>query len=613
MVAGLDGSEDEYFDRTYLDAIASGECPEDPSTSPPLPLLSSSPSSSSSTLSEDHQAMSPVQAAQLGCMIEHSHTHSNLKRRRLCTKTKVDWPVVRNHSEEHRGQVNDLHAISVEDSALSFPGHEQKKSCQVHAGPICVDERVFPNPHQWLSWRHRKRYLWCVEQIRCWFCKNKSTYQRYCQVENYRLVREAFGALSQEQKSEVMSQYCSSVSLPSYIKEDVLKIFAQQEKVTRVFGKTLLLTYNGEWGLRSVDGTGFLLVPGMPVDEAVVRCRQESVVINVWEEFKEFGAELAKTLRCSDHSVCMEICAETLASSDIARCHMHMWMRHNKNIFVPDMDSLAFGSITPHFASVIGGMAVSNRSASFVGMLYTSSLKYGSVFSHGTRQPFSGYLVQPSWLMNFLQGGKITMETCKSGIIKSCQNVARYLTDLQMLETHYRNEKFEAEQRRVSKVLAARKRPFIDIPSVQTWLQQYSDDNFRYKFLVLDGPSRFGKTTFVTSLLGDDQAVLELTCSGGAAIDLKMYQRHKHKLILFDEIEAPQVLSNKKLFQAGPAPVQLGQSQTGMYCYTVFVYRTMLVCSSNCWSESFSKLRQSDAAWIEANQVYVAVDDYLFT
>ena len=393
----------------------------------------------------------------------------------------------------------------------------------------------------------------------------------------------------------------------------MLATFAQAEKEKRTFGKTLLLTYNGDWGLRSVDGTEFLQVPGMPLDEAVVRCRQESAVVDVWDDFKEFASGLANTLHCSDHSVCMEVCPETLASSDIARCHMHMWMRHNKNIFVPDMDLLAFGSISPHFATVIGGMAVSNRNASFVGMLYTSSLKNGSVFSHGTRQPFTGYLVQPSWLMNFLQGGKITMETCKSGIIKSCQNVARYLKDLELLESHYRNERCVAEQIRVSKVLAARKRPFVDIPAVKKWLQQYGDDNFRFKFLVLEGPSRFGKTTFVKSLLGDDQAVLELTCSGGAAIDLKMFERQKHKLILFDEIEAPQVLANRKLFQAGPAPVQLGQSQTGMYCYTVFVYRTMLVCSSNGWSESLCKLRQSDAAWIEANQVYVAVDDYLFS
>ena len=516
MAAGLDGSDDEYFDRTYLDAIASGECPENPWTSPPLPLLSSSPSSASSTLSEDHHALSPVQASQLGSLTEHSHTHSNLKRRRLWTKTKVDWPVVRSKSEEHRGQVNGPHASRFEDSALSLSGHGLEMSDQVHAGPICVDVCVFPNPDEWRLWPHRKRYLWCVEKIRSWFCKNKSTYQSYCQAGNYRLVRGAFGALSQEQKRQVMCQYCSSVRPPSYVKEFVLNTFAQQEKVTRVFGKTLLLTYNGDWGLRSVDGTEFLLVPGMPVDEAVVRCRQESVVLNVWEEFKEFAAELANTLSCSDHSVCMEICAETLASSDIARCHMHMWMRHNKNIFVPDMDLLAFGSISPHFATVIGGMAVSNRNASFVGMLYTSSLKYGSVFSHGTRQPFTGYLVQPSWLMIFLQGGKITMETCKSGIIKSCQIVARYLKDLEMLETHYRNEKCEAEQRRVSKVLAARKRPFIDIPAVKAWLQQYSDDNFRFKSLVLGGPSRFGKTTFVKSLLGDDHAVLELTCSGGS-------------------------------------------------------------------------------------------------
>jgi hypothetical protein len=260
----------------------------------------------------------------------------------------------------------------------------------------------------------------------------------------------------------------------------------------------------------------------------------------------------------------------------------------------------------------MGGIVRDTRAASFQGMLYTSRLKLGSVFVHATREPFTGYLVQPSWLMNLLQGQKISFDVCKESVLLSCQNVGRYLKDLEHVEQHFRQKEIEQEIVRVQRVLAGRRRPFCSLEQVQVWQNQYSDDNFRFRFLVLEGPSRFGKTQFARSIVPEEN-ILELSCSGGVPIDLKSFQRHKHKLILFDEIEAPQVLALRKAFQAGPSPVQMGQSQTGMYTYSVFLYRVMFVLCSNTWTESLSKLKQGDAAWIEANQIHVEVDRQLFT
>jgi hypothetical protein len=82
--------------------------------------------------------------------------------------------------------------------------------------------------------------------------------------------------------------------------------------------------------------------------------------------------------------------------------------------------------------------------------------------------------------------------------------------------------------------------------------------------------------------------------------------------VLFDEIEAQQVLALRKAFQAGASPVQMGQSQTGMYTYTVFLYRVMFVLCSNTWTESLNKLKPGDVSWIEANQIYIKIDKHLF-
>jgi hypothetical protein len=331
----------------------------------------------------------------------------------------------------------------------------------------------------------------------------------------------------------------------------------------------------------------------------------------MWAEFREFAIHLMDKLGCCDVSACLEICTQTLEEKCKAKVHMHVWLRHSKKVVVSDVADLIFRASRPNYAGVIGGIVRDTKSASFQGALYVSSLKKGSVFTYSTREPFTGYLVQPSWLMNFLQSGKISFDVCKAGVIRTCQNVAKYLKDLEVLEQSYRQADIDEEVKRVAAILSRKRRPFLSLEPVARWKAQYQEDLFRFRFLVLEGPSQFGKTQFVRSIASED-AILEVNCSGGVAIDLRSFERHRHKVILFDEIEVPQVLKQRKLFQAGPTPVQLGQSQTGMYSYSVFLYRTMLVVCTNNWSTSLGQASLMDQDWIRANQVFINVQAKLF-
>jgi hypothetical protein len=75
--------------------------------------------------------------------------------------------------------------------------------------------------------------------------------------------------------------------------------------------------------------------------------------------------------------------------------------------------------------------------------------------------------------MNLLQGGKISFDRCKTSIIKSCQNVTRYLKDLEVLEDHYRKEEERREVERVMVALAKKRRPFVQIDAVAAWNMQH--------------------------------------------------------------------------------------------------------------------------------------------
>ena len=81
--------------------------------------------------------------------------------------------------------------------------------------------------------------------------------------------------------------------------------------------------------------------------------------------------------------------------------------------------------------------------------------------------------------------------------------------------------------------------------------------------MVLDGPSRIGKTAYAMSLFGK-AAALEVNCMGETNPQLQSFRHYTHKCVLLDEAASELVLLNRKLFQAPNSMVQFGAEQNGV-------------------------------------------------
>ena len=135
----------------------------------------------------------------------------------------------------------------------------------------------------------------------------------------------------------------------------------------------------------------------------------------------------------------------------------------------------------------------------------------------------------------------------------------------------------------------------------------------RYPFLVLEGPSDTGKTSYAKNITGNPQEVLEVNCSATPEPDLREFDSTVHKAILFDEASCTMVLSQRKLFQAPACLVDLGCSTTNCHKYQVFVSGVMMIVCSNTWSTQLQRLTHAgDAAWLRHNSVLVEVHEPLF-
>ena len=127
--------------------------------------------------------------------------------------------------------------------------------------------------------------------------------------------------------------------------------------------------------------------------------------------------------------------------------------------------------------------------------------------------------------------------------------------------------------------------------------------------MVLSGPSRLGKTAFARTLCDPGFETLEINCAGGAEPDLRAYRLSKHGLLLFDEIRAEQVASQRKLFQSSNSDVQLGCSATSCHSYPVYLWRKKLVLASNCWHESVAAQQPDARDWIKCNSIVLDVTE----
>jgi len=143
---------------------------------------------------------------------------------------------------------------------------------------------------------------------------------------------------------------------------------------------------------------------------------------------------------------------------------------------------------------------------------------------------------------------------------------------------------------------------------IDEFLQRYASakagcPSFRFKFLLLRGRSRMGKSQKAMSLFGIAHT-LPLNCQGLQTTlpSLRSVVPDQIRCIVFDEFSAEQVLANKLVFQAGPWPVTLAQSACGQHAYSVNLYAMPMVCCSNDFKTSQADGLSEDAeAWLREN------------
>ena len=217
--------------------------------------------------------------------------------------------------------------------------------------------------------------------------------------------------------------------------------------------------------------------------------------------------------------------------------------------------------------------------------------------------------------MNQFKVRKMLLEDARAECLEARDGVRGSFSELDCIAEELRKQDMARESEHLQTMLKKQMKAFKTLPqAIVDWKEQYVPymchgqvQHTRFRPLVLDGPTRFGKTSMAKALFGENQTLV-LQCKGVAVPCLQHYMkyRQRYKCILFDEAHWSLVQDNKMLFQGGPAPVTLGQSPTGQFCYDVLLYGVPMILCSN---QFLSGADEQQMDYLTKNLIIVSVTE----
>ena len=198
-------------------------------------------------------------------------------------------------------------------------------------------------------------------------------------------------------------------------------------------------------------------------------------------------------------------------------------------------------------------------------------------------EPWVDYPVKGGWLDDLWSQHKLDHHT----FLEYAANVrVGFVNRLRQAEAVMERERAQSLLQRRAEVglqlapLRSAFKPAV-LSLLEPWKQQYGALSDRFKFLVLRGASRTGKSTLARSLgsaLNMGGTPFVQTVQSATSPDLRNYKPEVHDYIVFDNVNSMKfILDYRALFQANNDIHTLGHSTTGIYSYDVWLFKVPMV------------------------------------
>ena len=327
----------------------------------------------------------------------------------------------------------------------------------------------------------------------------------------------------------------------------------------------------------------------------------------LFTEFEDFVKEKARKYGAKYWSCTLEMSEH---SEQAGRLHFHMYLSwHDPAVPTLDhrtTDDWIFKGVRPRVDVNKEKRGPHEwRRATQHGHFYVQVMKQGTLEVSTNYPPFTGIWAPEAWWVTSLwKAHKLDHQSYLHLSAQLRDGHDRRKANVEAVIATETFQQHAAERRAALDAINARAQPFKPLqPEIEAWMRHFEELDDRYKFLVLYGPSRTGKSRLARSLFGYDRTLV-VDILNAEHPNLKSYRRGQHRAVLLDEMKGPAfICSDKKIVQSHVDGAELGQSPTQQFVYESFLWRTPIIITTNNWD--LSCLDQTDQDWLLSNAVAV--------
>ena len=392
-----------------------------------------------------------------------------------------------------------------------------------------------------------------------------------------------------------------------------------------------MLTFHGPWGADLFEEHQ---QAGLPVSDDFLRqvydkTRCDPQWEKLVEKFQNHIVKAALTHGIPHVSTAIEMC---LKSASHVRVHLHAMISGNRTRLRADhWDVYTFeGMPVAHVSFSVSNRVVEHskkgdREKSEAGQprlmpngrrtpeahYYLQFPKDGMLAQRSNFKKWQDFAVKIKWIKNQMQRRKISLADCIAEAIGSRDGARNFVTEVEWLIKKEKDINIARKVLELQTVLRHGQKQFKPDPMlVSVWKQQYinciAEARCRFRPLVLQGPSRVGKSRWAMSFFEAGQCLV-LDCQNSVEPNLRQFDPTVHKAIIFEEAPGSMVVRHKMLFQAGPNSISMGQSATNCNVYDVLVYGVQMIICTNAFFESVRE--PHDLEWLHSNIVFLEVTE----
>ena len=373
-------------------------------------------------------------------------------------------------------------------------------------------------------------------------------------------------------------------------------------------------TWNGSW-LKGKPAWDALVNKGLDDESFIHEARQNPALLDLVQHFEAFCKRRCQKLGFDKYSFQFEA---SLKAEEAGRVHIHaFWHSSEKRVHPGTAEAWSFLGSQPMLRQCD---ARGRHAQKFFdrGHFYCQCMKQGYLLRSSNYRKYEHFAVEQKWVIGLWQLRKLDHENAKQEILSARGHTATYIKEITYVQQAEEEAQVREEKRIADIELSKKQKKFRTVLDVELWKLQYSTDPAfglvnkqpRFKFLVLNGPSCYGKTQYAKAVFGVANTLL-VQCQGVKSPCLKDFTRGKHRCIILDECSSEVVVENKTLFQANSDGVLLGQSACNEHAYWKYLYGIALIISCNDWLKGITP--DSEAAnWLRDNSIVYQVTEKMY-